>query len=95
MFGFGGYDVFITIGFIAIHYFFSTRNNVYWGVAVPAIFVSWLTWTLFTDHMSVLAYVLILLVGFIVLSMEWSEGREALRKRRKKELDKMSTYDIK
>ncbi|GGP11588.1 hypothetical protein [Oceanobacillus neutriphilus] len=95
MFGFGIYDAFMIAGFLAIQYFLSTRNNAYWGAVIPVLLVFWLTWSLITGRIeSVLAYALILLVGMIVLAMEWHEGREALSKRRNKELDKMRSQDI-
>ncbi|WP_339283949.1 hypothetical protein [Oceanobacillus sp. FSL K6-3682] len=95
MFGFGIYDAFIIAGFLAIQYFLSTRNSVYWGAIIPVLLVFWLTWSLYIGRIeSVLAYALILLVGMIVLAMEWHEGRVALSKRRNKELDKMKSQDI-
>lgn len=78
-----------------MQYFFSTRNNVYWGAIIPVLFVTWLTWRLFTTHIeSILAYVLILLVGLAFLTGQWYSGRESLHKQRKKELNKMKTHDI-
>lgn len=95
MFGFGFYDVLIIAGFLGIQYFLSTRNSVYWGAVIPVLLVSWLTWMLLTARIdSVLAYILILITGLIFLSMEWSEGRKALHRRRIKELAKMKSQDM-
>jgi hypothetical protein len=96
MFGFGIYDALIIAGFLGLQYFLSSRNNVYWGAIIPVLFVSWSTWMLLTARVdSILAYMLILIVGFIVLLMEWSEGRKSLREKRKKELAKMKSFDMK
>ncbi|MCJ7842119.1 hypothetical protein MUB24_14640 [Lederbergia sp. NSJ-179] len=95
MFGYGVYDVLIIAGFLGIQHFFSTRNNVYWGGVIPVIFVVWRTWVFFTENQSFLKYVLILLVGLAFLIGGWHEGRKALQKRRKQELDKMKSRDLK
>lgn len=95
MFGFGFYDAFIIAGMLGIQYFFSTRNSVYWGAIIPVLLVIWLTWMLITVRIeSILAYVLILIVGIIFLIEQWSNGRKSLRKHRKKELEKMQSHDM-
>lgn len=94
MFGFGFYDVFIIAGILGMQDFFSTRNSVYWGGFIPVIFVAWRTWILFTGNESILAYVLILLLGMAFLVGGWIKGRKSLHKRRKRELDKMKSLDM-
>ena len=95
MFGFGFYDVFIIAGILGIQYFLSTRNSFYWGALIPLIFISWRTWMLFTARIdSVLAYVLILIVGLFFLAAQWHSGRESLHNHRKKELNKMKAHDM-
>jgi len=95
MFGFGFYDVFIIAGILGVQYFLSTRNSVYWGGLIPIVFVAWRTWIFFNESEKLLAYVLILLVGLAFLIGGWYEGRNALRKKRKQELDKMKSHDLK
>jgi len=95
MFGFGFYDVFIIAGILGVQYFFSTRNSVYWGGLIPLVFVIWRTWILFNENEKFLSYVLILILGLAFLIGEWYEGRNALHKKTKQELDKMSSHDMK
>lgn len=90
------YRVFIYAGILAVQYFFSTRNNVYWGAIIPVGFLTVLTWMFVTNRIEhTLAFILIFLVGMLFLIAEWSSGRNSFRKRRKKELDKMKSYDMK
>ena len=95
MFGFGFFDVFIIAGILGVQYFLSTRNSVYWGGLIPLVFVVWRTWILFNENEKFLSYALILLLGLAFLIGGWYEGRNALRKKRKQELDKMRSYDMK
>ncbi|GIO22869.1 hypothetical protein [Oceanobacillus sp. J11TS1] len=95
MFGFGFFDVFIIAAILGVQYFLSSRNSVYWGGFIPLVFVVWRTWILINEDENFLAYVLILLVGLAFLIGGWYEGRKALHNKRKQELDKMKSYDIK
>jgi len=95
MFGFGFFDVFIIAAILGVQYFLSSRNSVYWGGLIPLVFVVWRTWILINEDENFLAYVLILLVGLAFLIGGWYEGRKALHEKRKQELDKMKSYDMK
>jgi nicotinamide riboside transporter PnuC len=95
MFGFGFYDVFIIAGILGVQHVLSTRNSVYWGGLIPLAFVTWHTWVLFNENEKFLAYVLILLIGLAFLIGGWYEGRKALQKKRKQELDKIKSSDMK
>src|SRR5699024_7692786 len=95
MFGFGIYDVFIIAGILGVHYFLSTRYSVYCGGLIPIVFVDGRTCIFFNESEKLLGYVLILLVGVGFLVGGWYEGRNALRKKRKQELDKMKSHDLK
>jgi len=94
MFGFGFYDVFIIAGILGVQHFLSTRNRVYWGALIPFIFIVWRTGRFFNGNENFLAYVLILLVGLAFLFGGWYEGRTALHKKRKQELNKMRSHDL-
>ncbi|PKG22611.1 hypothetical protein [Niallia nealsonii] len=90
------YGVFIIAGVLAVQYFFSTRNSIYWGGIVPVAYIVFLTWMFITNHIeSIIGFILILLLGILFLIIEWSGGRKYLREKTKKELDKMKTHDIK
>ncbi|MGI8351984.1 hypothetical protein NiCM35_19695 [Niallia circulans] len=90
------YGVFITAGILAVQFFFSTRNSIYWGAVLPLLYIGFVTWMLATDRIeSFIAYILILLLGILFLLAEWSGGRKYLHEKRRKELDKMKSHDMK
>lgn len=92
---FGFYGVFIVAGVLALQFFFSTRNNVYWGAVLPVAYIGFLTWQFAMNKIeSPMAYILILLLGIAFLCGEWNGGRKYLREKTKKELDIMKTRDI-
>jgi len=95
MFGYGSYDVLIIAAILGIQHILSTRNNIYWGGLIPVIFVIWYTSLFFINNEKFLSYILILILGLAFLIGEWVNGRNSLIKRRKKELDKMKSFDMK
>ena len=91
----GFYGVFIGAGILALQFFFSTRNNIYWGVILPVAYIVFLTWQFVTNHIeNTMGFILYLLLGMLFLGAEWNGGRKYLHEKRKKELDKMKTYDM-
>lgn len=87
--------VFIYAGILAVQYFFSTRNNVYWGAFIPVVFILFLTYMFATNHIEhILAFILYLIVGMLFLFGQWVGGRESLRRHRRKELEKMQSHDL-
>lgn len=91
----GFYGVFIAVGVLALQFFFSTRENPYWGVIIPIAYSGLLTWMLVTNQIdSSLKYVLILLLGILFLYAEWKSGRKHLQEKREKELAKMQVRDL-
>ncbi|WP_232828031.1 hypothetical protein [Paraliobacillus sp. X-1268] len=88
--------VFIYAGILAVQYFFSTRNNVYWGAFIPVVFILFLTYMFVTNHIeNIFAFILYLIVGMLFLLGQWFGGRESHRKRRRRELEKMESHDLK
>ncbi|MBJ8056155.1 hypothetical protein JDS87_30980 [Bacillus cereus] len=89
------YRVFIIAIVLAIQYFFSTRDSIYWGAIIPVAYVVLLTGMFVTNNIeSTIGFILYLLLGILFLIVEWNQGRKSLHKKRKKELDKMKTHDI-
>ncbi len=95
MFGFGFYDVLIIAGILGVQYFLSTRNSVYWGALIPAVYVVWRTWVFIAEDQKFLSYVFILLLGLAFLIGEWHQGRKAHRKKIERELELMKSQDMK
>ncbi|MFJ8263009.1 hypothetical protein ACIQ4I_13825 [Rummeliibacillus sp. NPDC094406] len=93
---FGIYGVLIIAGILAVQFFFSTRNNIYWGAILPVAYIVFLIWLFVTNHIkSNLGFILYLLLGILFLCIEWNGGRKHLHEKTKKELDKMKTLDLK
>lgn len=89
------YGVFIGAGILALQFFFSTRNNIYWGAILPVAYIVFLTWQFVTNHIeNTMGFILYLLLGLLFLGAEWNGGRKYLHEKRKKELAKMKTYDM-
>lgn len=81
MFDFGTYNFLVFAGFLALQYILSTRKSAYWGAIIPVLFVSYLSWIYSTAEIeSFVAYIIILLIGLLFLSEEWSLGRKKLQK---------------
>src|SRR5699024_3051608 len=81
MFGFNEYNFLIYGGILALQYFFSTRKSGYWGIIIPLLFVSGLSWMYATAIIeSLFAYLAFLFIGLLILSVEWEEGRNKVKK---------------
>lgn len=92
----GFYGVFIIAGILAVQFFLSTRNNAYWGAILPVAYFVLLTWMFISNRInSTIGYVLYLMLGLLFLIAEWNGGRKYVREKRKKELDKIKTFDMK
>ncbi|MCF3943414.1 hypothetical protein [Oceanobacillus alkalisoli] len=95
MFGYGIYDVLIIAAFLGVQYFFSTRNNPFWGAIVPILFATWMTISFINGNIeSFWFYLIILIIGLLFLFEQWSEGRKSLKKKQEKELEKMQAHDL-
>ncbi|QWG81424.1 hypothetical protein EXW39_28290 (plasmid) [Bacillus mycoides] len=93
---FSFYEVFIIAGILAVQFFFSTRNNIYWGAILPVAYIAFLTGLFVTNRIeNTIGFILYLLLGLLFLCAEWNGGRKYLHEKRKKELDKMKIYDMK
>ncbi|MGN7939509.1 hypothetical protein [Virgibacillus sp. 6R] len=90
------YFVFIVAAFLAVQYFFSTRNSVYWGAILPVVYLITMIWMLVTERLeNMLAFLLYLILGMLFLLAEWKKGRDWVNEKRKRELEKMVTHDMK
>lgn len=82
---------------LLLQYFLSTRNKVFWGGILPVGYVLLLTYLkifgVFDDYTKEFWFFSVL--GITVLIGIWIAGRESLKKKRMKELDKMKSHDLK
>lgn len=89
------YRLLIIVGILAVQYFFSTRNNAYWGAVIPVAYIGISTWMFVTERIeSTLGFILYLILGLLFLIAEWSAGRKSLHLKRNRELNKMKTHDM-
>ncbi|WP_431803237.1 hypothetical protein [Halobacillus andaensis] len=89
------YMVFIIVGSLALQYFLSTRDQVYWGVVIPVVYTGAIIWMHIAGVIeSFIAVTLYVLLGLFFLFLEWKRGRKSLVSKRNKELEKMKTYDM-
>lgn len=89
----------IALVILGCQYYLSRRRNVWWGAVLPAayflVFIyGWVSETYFTRENST-SFILALLGGLAFLLSGWINGRESVKRKEKKELDKMKLKDIK
>lgn len=81
---------------LILQYFLSTRNKVFWGGILPGIYTSLLIYLkiygVFDGHTK--EFWTVSTLGITILLAIWATGRESLKKKRRKELDKMTTRDL-
>ncbi|MDM5291894.1 hypothetical protein QUF81_01140 [Peribacillus simplex] len=91
------YKWLIFIGIMGVQFFLSRRNNAYWGAILPVLYLvfifGWLSNRMVNGN--TFSLIIVAIGGLAILLGEWSNGRESLKKKRKKELEKMKTLDIK
>ncbi|MCI1965378.1 MAG: hypothetical protein LKJ17_04500 [Oscillospiraceae bacterium] len=85
----------IVIALLAIQHLLSTRKNWLWGGILPVLSIPFAIWVIINRSLPVCFDTLFPFVGLLlVLLFIWSDGREHLRKKQQKELDKMKAKDI-
>ncbi|OQR53408.1 hypothetical protein [Bacillus sp. CDB3] len=90
-----GTNIFIFALIFGVHYFLSRRTSVYSGAIIPVaylVYCGWIFITHQTDHL--ITTVLLMLLGLALFILEWENGREAFKKNRKNELQRMKIHDI-
>lgn len=85
----------IYAGILAVQFFLSSRNNIYWGAILPVAHIVFLTCLFITNRIeSTFDFILYLLLGMLFLWIEWNLGRKYFHKKIQKELDKIKTLDM-
>ncbi|EFV71685.1 hypothetical protein HMPREF1012_02324 [Bacillus sp. BT1B_CT2] len=87
----------LLIGFtiLGIQYFLSTRNHTFWGAILPTAYIVFLVALSIYEGKSFASFLLPLIGGLALLVGEWIKGREALKKKREREMRIMKAMDIK
>lgn len=86
----------IAILIIGVQAFLSRRANVYWGAIVPILYLvcifGW--WITREENVNTSSLIKVAVAGTVFLLGTWAKGRESLKNKRKKELEKMKLHDI-
>ena len=78
-------------------YFLSRRNNTYWGAILPVIYFAFFSYASLSGLLkggNGFSKFLIVFGGTSFLLSIWVNGRQAVKDKRKKELEKMELYDM-
>ncbi|GAB0168276.1 hypothetical protein LSPCS325_17130 [Lysinibacillus sp. CTST325] len=88
--------ILIAIVIIGIQSFLSRRTNVYWGAIVPILYLVFIFgwWSIRVDNVNTSSLIKAAVGGSVFLLGTWAKGRESLKNKRKKELEKMKLHDI-
>ncbi|WP_163100718.1 hypothetical protein [Peribacillus alkalitolerans] len=90
------YGWLIAIVIIGIQFYLSSRTNVYWGAILPGLYLVFIvSWFLKKfGEVDTLSLILAAIGGLAFLLSIWINGRESLKKKRKKELEKIDIQNI-
>ncbi|MBU8691116.1 hypothetical protein KM918_27950 [Priestia megaterium] len=89
-------SILITIIVLGTQHYLSTRNNPYLGGILPVgyiIFISFFFTKLVSENDRFSSFLMII-VGLTVLLGIWTSGREKLKKKRQKELDRIELQNL-
>ena len=85
------YGLLLSFGILFIHHFLSRRDNLIWGAILPVGYAGLMIWLFFITKAEFEPF---LLVGLFIFLGIWSEGRISVKKKRQKELDKITLQDL-
>jgi hypothetical protein len=82
---------------IGVQYYLSRRNNQYWGAILPVIYIAFFVYGSLSGVFKEGKGVSIFLAAFggtVVLLSLWVSGRQAVKDKRKKELEKIELHNL-
>ncbi|GGB40510.1 hypothetical protein F3157_16940 [Virgibacillus dakarensis] len=90
------YNIIFAILTLVIQHFLSTRKRAYFGAILPIIFTVFMWGWVFAKVKDgdTSDFYFAFILGLAILLGGWIEGRESLKKKRIRELNKMKTYDM-
>lgn len=82
---------------LILQYFLSTRNKAFWGGILPVFYAALLLYLKFNGIFdgNTKEFWFLSVLGITILLGIWATGRETIKKKRMKELDKMTSHDLK
>ncbi|SDK48141.1 hypothetical protein SAMN05216187_10955 [Jeotgalicoccus aerolatus] len=86
----------IAILVIGVQFYLSRRKYVYWGAILPVLYIVFIVGWFFKKfgEEDTLSLILAGVGGLAFLLSLWINGRDYLKKKRKKELEKIELQDI-
>lgn len=92
----GIYGWVIAIVVIGIQFYLSRKENVYWGAILPVLYLVFIVgWFIKKfGEVETLTLLLAAVGGLAFLLSIWINGRDSLKKKIKKEMEKIDLHDI-
>mgnify|MGYP001159186319 CR=1 FL=1 len=85
----------LAIAILVVQHFLSTREKAFWGALLPVVYAGFMVYLNYSGQSADMdEFWFISILGTVILLSEWASGREAIKKRRKNELEKMKTLDM-
>ncbi|NMD69391.1 hypothetical protein HHO41_03755 [Bacillus sp. DNRA2] len=89
------YGWLIAFGILGLQHFLSRRKSVYWGALLPVAFLIFLVVMFVKNwHGGIVGIIIPSIILLLILCVNWATGREDLKKKRKKELEKILVNDL-
>lgn len=87
----------ITILLLVLQQYLSSRERAWLGAIIPTFYVLIIGTLLNTGELELISNRnnILLSLGLVIFLGMWAEGRNSMKKRRKKELEKIKAHDIK
>ncbi|GGK08925.1 hypothetical protein GCM10007063_34220 [Lentibacillus kapialis] len=86
----------IVVLILGLHHFLSTRKRAWPGTIFPIIYVIVIGGQLIAKVVEIKSSrdIFFYILGFVIFTGIWIEGRDSVKKKRQKELDKMKSHDM-
>lgn len=90
------YGWLIAILILGVQFFLARRTSVFWGAVLPVMYLIYIYGWLFERYGegNTVSLVLAAFGGVVILLSIWINGRESLKRKRRKELEKINLQDI-
>lgn len=85
----------LAIAVLIAQHFISKQKKAILGGIIPIIYTGVVIWWLVVHGINSKMDIIAAVLGLIILLITWIEGYESYKKKQKKELDKISTHDMK
>ncbi|MFD2683257.1 hypothetical protein [Bacillus seohaeanensis] len=86
----------IAIVVLTIQFIFARRKRAFWGAILPVLYLIFMVYWIpaRNDDLSTVRLILVAIGGLAILCSIWINGREHLKKKRQKELEKIELKNL-